>query len=98
LELSDGAEDLTKFLQSIEGVKEVTRTDRVYRIKLPKAERALPVIVQEVLAKQFQIKEISFSKPTLDQVFLEVTGKSMRDEEAPRSDSGWENIKMERTR
>ena len=98
LELSDAVDDLTGFFQKIEGVKEVTRTGGVYRIKLPKAERALPVIVQEMLAKQFQIKEISFSKPTLDQVFLEVTGKSMRDEEAPRSDSGWENIKMERTR
>ncbi|HEX4919411.1 MAG TPA: ATP-binding cassette domain-containing protein [Candidatus Bathyarchaeia archaeon] len=98
LELSNGAEDLTGFFQNIEGVKEVTRTGGVYRIKLPKAEKALPVIVQEVLGKQFQIKEISFSKPTLDQVFLEVTGKSMRDEEAPQGDSGWENIKMERTR
>ena len=98
LELSDSADDLTGFFKNIEGVKEVTRTGGVFRIKLPKAEKALPLIVQELLGKQLQIKEISFSKPTLDQVFLEVTGKSMRDEEAPKSDSGWENLKMERTR
>ena len=96
LTLSDGTEDLTGFFQNIEGVKEVTKTDSVYRIKLPKTEKALPAIVEGLVRKQLQIKEISFTKPTLDQVFLEVTGKSMRDEEAPQSDSGWETIKMQR--
>ena len=96
IELSDGAEDLTGFFESVEGVKEVNRTGGVYRIKLPKTEKALPAIVEGIVRKQLQIKEISFTKPTLDQVFLEVTGKSMRDEEAPTSDSGWENIRMQR--
>lgn len=98
LEVSDAGEDLTGFFKGIEGVKDVSRTGGVYRIKLPRAEKALPLIVQGVLNKQLQIKEISFTKPTLDQVFLEVAGKSMRDEESTSSDSGWENIRMERTR
>lgn len=98
MELSDAHEDLTGFFQGVEGVKEVSRTGGVYRIKLPKAEKALPAIVEGVLGKQLQIKEISFSKPTLDQVFLEVAGKSMRDQETPTTDSGWENIRMERVR
>jgi len=94
--LSDDTEDLTGFFETVEGVKEVTRTGSVYRIKLPKTEKALPAIVEGLVRKQLQIKEISFTKPTLDQVFLEVTGKSMRDEGAPTSDSGWENIRMQR--
>jgi ABC-2 type transport system ATP-binding protein len=98
LTLSDGTEDLTGFFRGIEGVKEVTRSGEVYRIKLPKTEKALPAIVAGVVGKDLQIKDISFSKPTLDQVFLEVAGKSMRDEEAGGSDSAWENIKMERAR
>lgn len=76
----------------------MNRTGNVYRIKLPRTEKALPAIVEGVLKKQLEIKEISFTKPTLDQVFLEVTGKLMRDQEAPQSASGWENIKMERMR
>lgn len=96
LTLSEGNEDLTGFFENIEGVKEVSRTGGVYRIKLPKAESALPTIVEGLVKKQLQIKEISFTKPTLDQVFLEVTGKSMRDQEAPQTDSGWENIRMQR--
>jgi len=98
LTLSEDKEDLTAFLSSIEGVKGVTRDGRVYRIKLPKTEKALPTIVAGVVEKEAEIEEIDFSKPTLDQVFLDVVGKSMRDEEAPQSDSGWENIRMERMR
>lgn len=96
LGLSEGTEDLTEFFDGIEGAKGVTRTGSLYRIKLPKAEKALPAIVQGLVQKQVQINEISFTKPTLDQVFLEVTGKSMRDDAAPETDSGWENIRMQR--
>ena len=58
----------------------------------------LPVIVEGIVKKNVQIKEISFTKPTLDQVFLEVTGKSMRDEDASESDSFLQNVMMERAR
>jgi ABC-2 type transport system ATP-binding protein len=98
LTVSNDKEDLTSFLSGIEGVKGVTREGRVYRIKLPRTEKALPSIVAGVVQKEVGIEEISFSKPTLDQVFLDVVGKSMRDEEAPQSDSAWENIRMERAR
>ncbi|MGD0319843.1 MAG: ATP-binding cassette domain-containing protein [Nitrososphaerales archaeon] len=98
LTLTDDKEDLTGFLSAIDGVKAVTRNGKVYRIKLPKTEKALPAIVAGVVQKEAVIEEITFSKPTLDQVFLEVVGRSMRDEETSGSDSGWENIKMERAR
>ena len=98
LTLSNDKEDLTPFLSGIEGVSGVTRDGRVYRIRLPRTEKALPSIVAGVVQKEAEIEEISFSKPTLAQVFLDVLGKSMRDEEAPQSDSAWENIKMGRAR
>jgi ABC-2 type transport system ATP-binding protein len=98
LELSAGAADLTEFFRAIPEVSEVTKTGQVYRIKLPKTEKALPAIVEGVVKKEVQIKEISFTKPTLDQVFLEVTGKSMRDEDASESDSVTQNFMMERAR
>ena len=75
IELSENAVDLTEFFRGIPDVSDVTKTDQIYRIKLPKTERALPVIVEGVVKKNVQIKEISFTKPTLDQVFLEVDGQ-----------------------
>ena len=98
LELSDDAGDLTEFFRAVPEVSEVTRNGQTYRIKLPKTEKALPAIVEGVVKKNVQIKEISFTKPTLDQVFLEVTGKSMRDEDASESDSVIQNVMMERAR
>ena len=98
LTITDDKEDLTQFLSSIEGVSQVTRDGRVYRIRMPRTEKVLPAIVAGVVQKEAEIEEISFSKPTLDQVFLDVVGKSMRDEESSESDSGWQNIRMERAR
>jgi len=79
LSVSDGGTDLTQFLMSLPSVTEVTRTDNSYRLKLPKVESALPAIIASVASRDLQITETSFTKPTLDQVFLEVTGRSMRD-------------------
>lgn len=98
LTLTNDKEDLTGFLSGIEGVKGVTRDGTVYTIKLPKTEKALPAIVAGVVQKEAEIKEITFSKPTLDQVFLDVVGRSMRDDDTSGSDSTWENIRMERAR
>ena len=98
LTVTEGSEDLTAFLSGIEGVVGVTRDGRTYRIRLPKSEKALPAIFTGVIQKEAEIEDIDFSKPTLDQVFLDVVGKSMRDEESSESDSGWENIKMGRAR
>ncbi len=97
IELSEGP-DITDFLKAIPDVSDVSRKDQAYRIKLPKTERALPAIVDGVTRKGLQIKEISFTKPTLDQVFLEITGKSMRDKEGGESDSVMQNIVNERMR
>ena len=95
IELTTGP-DITDFLRSIPDVHDVVKTDQSYRIKLPKTEKALPAIVEGVTKKGLEIKEIAFTKPTLDEVFLEVTGKSMRDEDAGESESWVQNIITER--
>ena len=80
MEVGEGP-DLTSFIGGLEGVQQVTRNGQKYQVKLPKAEKALPGIVQGVVQNGVTINEISFSKPSLEQVFLEVTGRSMSDAE-----------------
>ena len=77
--VEDGGEDLIGFLKSIPNVTEVARTIDAYRLKTPRVESALPAIITSIASKNLKITQTSFSKPTLDQVFLEVTGRSMRD-------------------
>ena len=79
VEVAAGDCDLSESLRSVEGVREVARQGGEYRMKLPKVETALPAVVAKIAASGLQIRATSFSKPTLDQVFLEVTGRSMRD-------------------
>ena len=87
LTIEDGGDDLTGFLRSLPNVTEVSRTDDRYRLKLPRVESALPQIITSVSSKGLKIGGTSFSKPSLDEVFLEVTGRSMRDaEDNGRSD------------
>lgn len=75
--------DIKPFLESMPEVSEVIKTTpNSYSLKLPRVERALPEIVQGIANHGLKIIDISFTKPTLEQVFLEVTGKSFRDSEA----------------
>jgi len=90
IQLSDGA-DLSEFFSGLPDVSDVSRSGQTYRMKLPKTEKALPLIIEGVTSRGLKITEISFTKPTLDQVFLEVTGKSLRDEEGGE-DSVVQNI------
>jgi ABC-2 type transport system ATP-binding protein len=83
VDVAESTDDLTVFLSKLDTVKEVTRTKDGYRLKLPKVETALPEIITGIASRGLKIKATSFSKPTLDQVFLEVTGRSMRDSEEP---------------
>ncbi len=88
IEVSSGL-DLTSFFQGIQDVSDVSKKDSTYRITLPRTEKALPAIVQGLSQKGIQISNISFTKPTLDQVFLKITGRSMRDEESPAAPPAW---------
>src|SRR2546422_2247374 len=77
--VNDGV-DLTEFFYSVPGVKDVKKSDYTYRIKLPSTEEALPTIFEGISKKGLKITKVSFDKPSLDQVFLEVTGRSLRDQ------------------
>lgn len=86
IQVTDGA-DLTDFFHGIPGVKDVKLTDHTYRVKLPSAEEALPDIFEGISKKGLKVKRIAFTKPTLDQVYIEVTGRSLRDAEEGSEDS-----------
>lgn len=94
-EVNDGGADLSEFLKGIPGVTEVSREGGTYRVKLPNTEDALPMIVSGVTVRGMKISEISFVKPSLDEVFLEVTGRTMREEEGAQ-ESWIQNVNMGR--
>ncbi|MGI0091830.1 MAG: ATP-binding cassette domain-containing protein [Nitrososphaerales archaeon] len=81
IEVTEG-QNLTEFLKNMQDISEVTEPrPSTYRMKLPHVEKILPIIVQGVTQRGLKVVGISFTKPTLEQIFLEVTGRSIRDSE-----------------
>jgi ABC-2 type transport system ATP-binding protein len=60
-------------------VKEVKQLDKTYVLKVPKGEKALPEIIENLLKMKLRISKVTLVKPTLDQVYLEYTGRSLRE-------------------
>ena len=94
LKVIDGA-DLSDSLNRIQDVSEVSKEGDIYNIKLAKTETALPAIVEAVTRKGLRISDISLAKPTLNQVFLQVTGDTMRDQ-GTNGDSYGQRVLIER--
>jgi len=69
----------TKTLSSLPQVRDVKRIGNMYRIKVLKGEKALPEIMETMLRMNLKIDRVSLVKPTLDQVYLEYTGRSLRE-------------------
>jgi ABC-2 type transport system ATP-binding protein len=91
-----GDEDLTDFLRTVPDVGDVTLVGRVFKLKVTKTENALPVIIEGVTRRGLKVTDISSSRPKLDDVFLEVTGRSMRGGEGG-GESWVQNMNMGRS-
>ena len=78
IEVSDGP-DLTDFLGKDKNVSQVSRDGKTYRMKVSNVEEVLPSVVTGIASRGMRIRRTTFNEPSMDEVFLEVTGKSMRD-------------------
>lgn len=63
-------------------VKEVKRIENGFRIKAESGEEAAPLIFEFLRNKGIKIKSLSITKPTLDEVYLEYTGRRLREEQS----------------
>jgi ABC-2 type transport system ATP-binding protein len=63
-------------------VKEVKKVDKLYRVKVERGEEVAPAIIEAIRSRGVAISKLSMIKPTLDEVYLEYTGRSLREEQA----------------
>jgi len=92
------APDISQAVAKIELVKEVRKNDGVYRIKAEHGDEATPEIIDLFRSKGLHVTRIELTKPTLDEVYLEYTGRSMREEETNRQQMFSQRITMRRAR
>jgi len=79
-------QNLEDIVTSVPTVKEVKNTDNVYRLKVINGEETLPRIMEKICANQIKIRKVSLIEPSLDQVFLEYTGRTIRETESGGED------------
>ena len=78
-QVSDAAARLTTIT---DGRAEVEVEDRMVRGRVPRAGRAVPGLLRDLDRAGIDLDAIEVHRPTLDDVFLTLTGRSLRDAEA----------------
>lgn len=81
LSIEDPSVDISALIEKIPKVKEVKKQEGNYRIKVENGEETAPTIIEALRTKGHKVTRLSLTKPTLDEVYLEYTGKTMREEE-----------------
>lgn len=71
--------DITELIEKIEHVKEVKKENEGYTIKSENGEITAPLIIEALRKQGHVVTKLSLTKPTLNEVYLQYTGKSMRD-------------------
>lgn len=88
----------TSLIESAPEVKEVKKQNNTYRIKVGNGEDTAPRILSQLIEEGYTITKLSLTKPTLDEVYLEYTGKSMREEEESAGSMFARRMTMRRAR
>jgi ABC-2 type transport system ATP-binding protein len=71
--------DITDLIRKIEHVKEVKQENGGYIIKSENGEVTAPLIIEALRKDGYVVTKLSLTKPTLNEVYLSYTGRSMRD-------------------
>jgi ABC-2 type transport system ATP-binding protein len=90
--------DVSELIREVEHVKDVKREDGSYRIKAEYGEITTPSIIEALRKKGYTVTKLSLTEPTLNEVYLEYTGKSMRDAEESREAFAAQRMTMRRAR
>jgi ABC-2 type transport system ATP-binding protein len=90
--------DVSELVRSIDNVKEVKNEDGSYRIKAEYGEVTAPFVIEALRRKGYTVTKLSMTEPTLNEVYLEYTGKSMRDTEESRETFRAQRMTMRRAR
>jgi len=91
-------EDITGLISKIEHVKEVRKENGSYLIKSANGELTAPLIIEALRKNGLVVTKLSLTKPTLNEVYLQYTGRSMRDAEESRENVMQQRMAMRRAR
>jgi ABC-type multidrug transport system ATPase subunit len=78
-----GAAVARKLLADQALVREISTADGSLKLTVERGEQALPALLRVLDAADVTLESINLARPTLDDVFLTLTGRSLRDDSHP---------------
>jgi ABC-2 type transport system ATP-binding protein len=90
--------DVSELIKKVDNVKDVKKEDGSYRIKAEVGEVTAPFIIEALRKKGYTVTKLSLTEPTLNEVYLEYTGRSLRDAEESREAFAAQRMTMRRAR
>jgi ABC-2 type transport system ATP-binding protein len=90
--------DVTELIRSVKNVKDVKKENGSYRIKAEYGEETAPFIIEKLRKKGHTVTKLMLTEPTLNEVYLEYTGKSIRDTEESKEAFRAQRMTMRRAR
>ncbi len=69
-------------LKGIDGILDIKSVDSSIKIKVKNGEEVAPKIMENLVKDNIKVITLSISQPTMDEVYMEYTGKSLRDEQS----------------
>ncbi len=90
--------DVTGIIKSVENIKDVRNENGSYRIKAENGKATAPLIIEALRRKGYTVTRLSLTEPTLNEVYLEYTGRAIRDTEESRTDFMAQRLHLWRAR
>jgi ABC-2 type transport system ATP-binding protein len=93
IEISGNAGSLTSDLQSLDWVKTLTKHGDCISLTMERGERRIPEIINAAQKKGITVSCVHLRKPSLEDVFLHYTGKTIREREASQAEKNLQIIR-----
>jgi len=90
--------DITGLVKKIDHVVDVKKENDTYLIKAENGEVTAPLIIEALRKEGHVVTRISLTQPTLNEVYLQYTGKSMRAVEESREAVMMQRMTFKRAR
>jgi len=86
LEIEGRADELIELMENLEWIKTLTQHNGHLSLTLEKGERRIPELINLASKNDVQVICVQLRKPSLEDVFLHYTGRTIRQEEASQAE------------
>ena len=98
LEIEGDGEELMTHLKELRWVKAIKKHDRTLHLTMEKGERRIPELISIAQKLGITVLSVNLREPSLEDVFLHFTGKTMREKEASQRERSREMARRRRGR